>query len=96
MDMAKVEILHEDGRREEREVGRRGLFEFIRETIAPPQGLDTVNLRDGRVLVVDDTGMVDGRPVNVAATALYHAVCRPGTVYEIHGTACVARDEDFE
>ena len=36
---------------------------------------------------VDDTGMLDGLPVNSRATEAYLKCCRPGTVFSIHGDA---------
>lgn len=61
--------------------------------------LDIVLLRHmgkpAHVMIVDDTGMIDGRPVNVKATALYHANCRPGTIYPIHGDVVVVPDHDY-
>lgn len=57
--------------------------------------LDTVNLRDGRVMLVDDQGHDRGLPVNLAATALYHSVCRPGTTHQIRGDVVVTLDADF-
>jgi hypothetical protein len=48
-----------------------------------------------QIMVVDDTGMIDGKPVNSKATALYHAICKPGTVYAIHGDVALCNDEDF-
>lgn len=57
--------------------------------------LDTVNLRDGRVMLVDDLGHQKGLPDNAQATALYHAICRPGTTHRIVGDAVIARDKDF-
>lgn len=61
--------------------------------------LDTVALRHLgsplHVMLVDDAGMIDGRPVNVKATALYHANCRPGTTHPICGDVVVVPDGDF-
>jgi hypothetical protein len=59
------------------------------------EGLDVVNLRDGRVMLVDDTGAIDGKPANQKATEIYHAVCRPGTTWAICGDVAIARDNDF-
>lgn len=28
-------------------------------------------------------------------TTLYHSICKPGTVFAIHGDAAVVNDEDF-
>lgn len=63
--------------------------------------IDTVILvRNGNgetadiVMMVDDCGMIDGKPVNPKATELYHSVCRPGAG-SIHGDVAIVRDEDF-
>lgn len=57
--------------------------------------LDTVNLRDGRVMLVDDNGISKNLAVNAVATGLYHAVCRPGTTHQIRGDVAVVHDADF-
>ena len=62
--------------------------------------LDSVNLRaagrpPGIVMMVDDTGMVDGKPANPEATKLYHAQCHPGTVHPICGDVAIVNDADF-
>jgi hypothetical protein len=53
--------------------------------------LDTVTLdrRRATVMFVDDTGMLDRKPVNAKATALYRARCKPGTVWAIHGDVVI-------
>jgi hypothetical protein len=61
--------------------------------------IDTVILkkRGGEpsvIMVVDDTG-IDGKPVNPKATELYHSICKPGTVYAIHGNVAIVNDKDF-
>jgi hypothetical protein len=59
--------------------------------------VDTVLLDHNRqiIMVVDDSGMIDGKPVNQKATALYLTSCRPGTPYSIHGDVAIVNDEDF-
>lgn len=57
--------------------------------------LDSVKFPHFQVMMVDDTGMVDRRPVNAKATELYHAKCRPGTIYAIHGPVAIVNDMDF-
>jgi hypothetical protein len=59
--------------------------------------LDTVTLdRNSRqIMAVDDTGMIDGKPVNPQATALYLSICRPGTNYAICGDVVLVNDRDF-
>lgn len=61
---------------------------------------DTVVLRKSKdmmeaeiVMMVDDTGMIDGKPVNPKATDLYHSVRR--TPYSIHGDVAIVNDADF-
>jgi hypothetical protein len=65
------------------------------ESLIDADCLDTVNLRDGRVMLVDDNSISKGLPVNAKATDLYHAVCRPGTTHEIRGDVAVVFDSDF-
>jgi hypothetical protein len=59
--------------------------------------IDTVLLdrASETLMMVDDTGMIDGRPINAKATKLYHSVCRPGTVHSIHGDVAIVNDGDF-
>jgi len=61
--------------------------------------IDTVALKNLgvplRVMLVDDVGMIDGKPINAKATALYHANTRPGNPHSIHGDVVVLFDEDF-
>ena len=60
-------------------------------------GLDTVTIDRKRqtVMFVDDTGMIDGKPVNFKATALYRAVCKPNTIHQIHGDVVIVNDGGF-
>jgi hypothetical protein len=59
--------------------------------------IDTVLLHREReiVMIVDDTGMVDGKPLNPKATALYHILCKPQTAWGIHGDVAIVNDKDF-
>lgn len=59
--------------------------------------LDSVILDRSRMIVmmVDDTGMIDHKPVNPKATALYHSICKPGTAHCIHGDVAIVNDGDF-
>ncbi len=61
--------------------------------------LDTVILsrkagRPETVMLVDDTGMIDNKPVNPKATELYLAVA-PKTAFHIHGDVAIVNDRDF-
>ena len=71
----------------------RPSFDDIRRLIGC-DGLDTVTIdrRRQTVMFVDDTGMIDGRPVNPKATALYRAICKPGTLPAIHGDVVILDD----
>ena len=48
-----------------------------------------------QIMMVDDTGMIDGKPVNPKATSLYHSICKPGTIWAIHGDVAIVHDGDF-
>lgn len=101
----KVELIYTDGRREEKDLA----FAAIAPAIGA-QFLDTVNLRDGRVMLVDDNGyetrceprefgvelvpVLARKPLNPAATRIYHAVCRPGTTHQIVGDVAIVLDKD--
>ena len=89
-----VEVIRTDGTRETVTIARphRAIVEIA--TLIEAETLDTVNLRDGRVMLVDDTGMIDGRPINDEATRLYWTV-RPGTFNSIFGDVVIATDADF-
>jgi len=72
--------------------------------------LDTVNLRDGRVMLVDDDGWESyplrtaqgisliplklRKPVNPTASALYRAVRRPGVTHQIVGDVAIVQDRE--
>ena len=59
--------------------------------------IDVVNLRQhGLVMLVDDNGMYTQPEVNDIATALYHAICVPGTIWPIRGNVVIVPDADFE
>lgn len=91
----KAEIIRVTGARESVELGAPSrAIQAIQRAIGATC-LDTVNLRDGNVMMVDDTGMIDGKPVNPEATKLYHGICRPGTTHQICGDVAIVRDEDF-
>lgn len=53
--LASVEILRATGAQEEHRVGRHILLDWCRRMIGADM-VDTVNLRDGRVMIVDDLG----------------------------------------
>ncbi len=61
------------------------------------EGLDTVTVDRERktIMLVDDTGMLDGKPINAKATELYHGVCVPETEHQIHGDVVLVNDGDF-
>lgn len=83
--------------------GEESEHEFIKLTITELKKLviyevfDTVNLRDGRIMMVDDEGHIKKNPppVNPVATALYHSVCVPGTTWPILGDIIITYDEDW-
>jgi hypothetical protein len=54
---------------------------------------DSVDLKGGQVMIVDDAGQLKGLPVNKKASAL--ASQRLGRTYTIYGIAVIANDRDF-
>lgn len=107
----RLTIIRTDGTEEEHDVPKERAFQEIDRLIGATC-TDCVNLRAGRVMIVDDNGYEtetidhgDGRfelrcikarkPVNEKATAMYHAICRPGTTHQIVGDVAIALDEDF-
>lgn len=90
----RVLVIRIDGREETHEVMPQTVLMEIYQLIGCDT-VDTVNLRDGQLMLVDDNGYVFDKPVNPKATALYHAVCVPGTTHAIVGDVAIVRDEDF-
>lgn len=89
-------LIKADGTRQQLEL--RQTMADIKRLIGA-SSLDTVSLRHmgqpAHVMVVDDHGHERGLPVNVEATRLYHANCRPGTTHQIRGDVVVVLDSDF-
>lgn len=107
----RIEILRTSGKAETFTAANpKDALELIQREIAAEM-LDTVNLRDGRVMFVDDAGyetrsvmqgnvqhlepIAPRKPYNNEATRLYHAVCRPGTTHQIVGDVALVNDADF-
>jgi len=89
-------IIRVDGTVETLDRAKR--MEELRQLIGAA-GLDTVALRHLgtplQVMLVDDTGLVGGKPVNDQATKLYHANCRPGVTHPICGDVAIVFGGDF-
>lgn len=107
----RVLVIRTDGQEETHEVTRQTALQEIYQLIGCDT-VDSVDLRDGRVMLVDDNGYdcefvthAPGRfefkptharkPVNPRATAIYHAVCVPGTTHAIVGDVAIVVDKDF-
>ena len=83
----KAKIIKCDGTEKDIE----GSFADIEKAI-DARILDSVNLRNGKIMLVDDMGHVECRKqVNPKATKLYHSVCRPGTIHQIVGDVAVIK-----
>ena len=61
------------------------------------ENIDTVTLdhKNQVVMMVDDVGMIDGKPVNKKATALMKEAFGRGYPNAIHGDVAIVNDEDF-
>jgi hypothetical protein len=93
--LMKVQRLTTEGKITVHEYPGKVSFRVLAELV-DYEWFDFVNLRDGRVMAVDDTGILDGKPVNPIATAIYHSVCIPGCTQTIHGDVLIVNDSDFE
>lgn len=49
----------------------------------------------GTIMLVDDTGMLDEKPVNETATKLMRAIFGPEYPNRIHGDVAICNDGDF-
>lgn len=84
--------------------GETSKHQFQRLTISNIKKLvdydifDCVNLRDGRVMMVDDISHTREvkPPINEEATRLYHSVCVLGTTWPILGDVIVTNDADWQ
>ena len=94
-ELVSVEILRVGDAREEHQVAKHIFFTWCRRMIGA-DCIDAVNLRDGRVMLLDDVGHPKGLQFNAGATELYHSVCRPGTTHEIVGDVAIYLDRDFD
>jgi hypothetical protein len=94
MEVGHFKVIRVDGTETIHE-GKPSIAEICR--LIGCVGLDTVTIDRKRrtVMFVDDTGMIDRKPVNAKATALYRAICKPGTVHQIHGDVVIVNDGDF-
>lgn len=96
MNRGTYQVIRVDGTTEERQFDKgRSLIKQIHEVIGCEYA-DTVNLRDGTVMFVDDLGHRKVLPHNQVATLLYWDVCKPGTTHTIVGVAVIVNDSDFE
>ena len=86
-------ILRSDG--SEEVIDRVLSIQETKETIGAPEGVDTVNLRDGHVMLVGDRSALENRPVNPEATRIYLGLCVPGTTWKIHGDVAIVWDADY-
>lgn len=89
--MKSAHIIRVDGSEQYTKVAG---VEEVRKLISA-DALDGVNLRDGRYMFVDDTGLVDGKDLNDKATALYRGVCRAGSGALIAGDVCIVVDSEW-
>lgn len=106
----RVLVIRTNGREEIHEIACALAVSTINRLIGADT-FDVVNLRDGRVMLVDETGwetraetrpygveiipVTPRKPINPRATALYQSICLPGTTHQIAGDVAIALDKDF-
>lgn len=55
--------------------------------------LDSVNLKDGHVLMIDDNGIAAQKPTNPGATFIYQKM--KNSINKIYGDAVIVWDNDY-
>ena len=91
--MMTVKIIRVNGSEDEHSIAKHIAMNWIQRMLNAPQALDAVNLRDGRVMIVDDTALIDGKPENPRATAIYRSLCKPGTGGRVSGLTFATWEE---
>lgn len=71
------------------------MFDYLAPIDVPAPPPVSIVVERGAVMIVDDTGLVDGKPANAIATAIYRAQCVPGAGGVIAGDVFICPDEDF-
>ena len=71
----------------------RHMGEPLHVMVVDDLGYDTEAITDGNATLL--VPMSAKKPVNAAATRLYHLNCVPGTTHQIVGDVFVVPDEDF-
>jgi hypothetical protein len=94
VEAGTIRIIYTRGRTEELPFPPHQPLRTIK-TILACTSLDTVNLRNGCVMLVDDQGHQHSREDNPDATEIYHSICRPGTTHRILGPVAIVCDADF-
>lgn len=97
MSTTRYKVIRVDGTIETHECKQTGLLQETQRAIGA-ETIDTINLHRGDlVMSVDDTGLIDGKPVNVKASRLYASVCRPAVQDQavVCGDVAIVHDLDF-
>ena len=89
-----IEIIRVDESIEHHTLSNHGLIIAVTAMIGA-EVCDSVNLMNGKVMIVDDTGKLEGKPINPIATDLYHIKCGWVTANSIHGDVAICTDNDF-
>lgn len=90
MPSGMAELIRVNGERST--FSRKLSMQEIRRLIQA-ETLDTVNLKEGHVMLIDDTGKLKKKPPNAAATYLYQRIRNSNN--KIHGDVVIAWDEDY-
>lgn len=90
----KITILRANGGKEDHEVPDGELAPI--GALLDIDIFDLVRLPKGKIMLVDDVGVMRKLPRNDAATELYHSVCVPGTTHFIRGDVAIVDQEDLD
>jgi hypothetical protein len=105
----KVKVIRADGAEEDHTLEQASMSAV--KKLMGVEITDTVNLRNGTVMLVDDDGWnteeqihesgvtlkptTPKKPINAKATILYRSVTRPGHDHQIVGDVAIVTDADF-
>ena len=92
--LCQVKIIRIDGRVEHHEIPKGILSRKVHELIGA-ETFDCVALKQGKVMIVDDSGAIDGKPINPEGTKIYQEKCGYITPNSIHGDVAICTDSDF-
>lgn len=96
MNMIVVEVVRADGTLEPQELYRPRFFAELRQILYAPLGFKSFNLRDGRVMIVDEMAYHLCKTLNMKAVEIFKESGTQGQMPPLCGDVAIVRDSDWE